>query len=198
MFFRQTKRKLTHGLGSAALTLSLTSLTGCQTPPPKPMVPLPHVDQAATQQWQGHFSIKLGPWGTQSGEGQSFTFYLQSASRTGQMDLMTPLGTQLAQVNWDPQGTRIESSEGTQQFASLKDMSQQLLGEDVPLQALPHWLQGMPSPDLPTATISADHTGFDQAGWTIDAHGLPNGKLQATRSQTSTQRLITIKVRLER
>lgn len=186
-----------HGLSSAALVLTLTMFAGCQTAP-KPMIPLPPIDQAATQQWQGHFSIKLGPWETQAAEGQSFTFYLQSTSKTGQLDLMTPLGTQLAQVNWSPQGTRIDSSEGTQQFASLKDMSEQLLGEDVPLQALPHWLQGMPSPDLPAATVSADHTGFDQAGWTIDAHGLPNGKLQATRSQTSNLRLITIKVRLER
>lgn len=190
-------RPPTRLLGTAALAFNLLGLAGCQTAP-KPMIPLPAADQIATQQWQGHFSIKLGPWGTLPGEGQSFTFYLQSSSRTGQLDLMTPLGTQLAQVSWSPQGTRIESSEGTQQFASLKDMSQQLLGEEVPLRALPHWLQGIPSPDLPTATISADHTGFDQGGWTIDAHGLPNGKLQATRSQTNTQRLITIKVRLER
>ncbi|MEN9451071.1 MAG: hypothetical protein RLZZ369_130 [Pseudomonadota bacterium] len=195
MFSRSTMGYSGRCLGAVAL--ALTTLTGCQTAP-RPMIPLPPVDQAAAQQWQGHFSIKLGPWGTQAAEGQSFTFYLQSTPKTGQLDLMTPLGTQLAQVNWSPQGTRIESSEGTQQFASLTEMSQQLLGEDVPLQALPHWLQGMPSPDLPPARISADHLGFEQAGWTIDAHGLPNGKLQATRAQTSAQRLITIKVRLER
>lgn len=197
MPFQSTMGRHIYRLGLAAGALTLPLLTGCQTAP-QPMIPLPPVDQAATQQWQGHFSIKLGPWGTQGTEGQSFTFYLQSTTKTGQLDLMTPLGTQLAQVNWNPQGTRIHSSEGSQQFASLKDMSEQLLGEDVPLQALPHWLQGMPSPDLPSAQISADHTGFEQAGWTIEAHGLLNGKLQATRNQTSTQRLITIKVRLER
>lgn len=150
------------------------------------------------QQWQGHFSIKLGPWGQQGSEGQSFTFYLQTHDQNGELDLMTPLGTQLAQVIWSPDSTRIESPQGTQHYTSLRDLSEQLLGEDVPLQALPHWLQGLPSPDLPSATVLADHTGFEQAGWAIDAHGLPEGRLQATREQSATQRHIAIKVRLER
>ncbi|MGE5450882.1 MAG: lipoprotein insertase outer membrane protein LolB [Acidobacteriota bacterium] len=176
------------------------ALTACQTTPFKPPLVPPVLQdrQAPSQQWQGHFSVKLGPWGTQSSEGQSFTFYLQTQGRSGELSLMTPLGTQLAQVIWTPEGTRIESSQGTQQYASLHDLSTQLLGEDVPLQALPHWLQGLPSPDLPSAVLLADHTGFEQASWTIDAHALPQGKLQALREQTATQRQITIKVRLER
>ncbi len=181
--------------------LLLAALSACQTAPPATPIlaqdPLMarHVHM---QQWQGHFSIKLGPWGQQGSEGQSFTFYLQSHEQSGELDLMTPLGTQLAKVIWTPEGTRIESAQGTQQYASLSDLSTQLLGEDVPLQALPHWLQGLPSPDLPPATVLADHSGFEQAGWAIDAHGLPEGRLQATRAQTATQRHITIKVRLER
>lgn len=179
----------------------LTTLSACQTPQqPKASFardPL-MARQPQQQQWQGHFSIKLGPWGKQDSEGQSFTFYLQTQGQNGELDLMTPLGTQLAQVIWSPGGTRIESSQGTQHYTSLSDLSEQLLGEDVPLQALPHWLQGLPSPDLAPATVLADHTGFQQAGWAIDAHGLPEGKLQATREQSATQRHIAIKVRLER
>lgn len=189
------------GMRASLSAMVLGSLAACQTTPPfKPPLEPPALkaEQAQTQQWQGHFSIKLGPWGKQGSEGQSFTFYLQSGTQSGELDLMTPLGTQLAQVTWSPSGTRIESAQGSQQYASLNALSEQLLGEDVPLQALPHWLQGLPSPTLSTAVILADHTGFEQAGWTIDAHGLPEGKLQATRAQTDAQRHITIKVRLDR
>lgn len=188
----------------ASSVLILLGLAACQTPTPQRPTPLTWnaaLPQTQEQQWQGHFSILLGPWGAQASEGQSFTFFLQTAQQagqaTGQLDLMTPLGTQLAQVRWTPSGTHIESAQGTQHYASLQDLSTQLLGEDVPLQALPHWLQGLPSPDLPTASVLPDHTGFVQAGWIIDVHTLMVGKLQATREQTATQRHITIKVRLE-
>lgn len=188
------------GVRASLAAMLLAALAACQTAPPKPILSPSALTAGRTQmlQWQGHFSIKLGPWGQQGNEGQSFTFYLQSDDQNGELDLMTPLGTQLAQVIWTPGGTRIESAQGTQHYTSLSELSEQLLGEDVPLQALPHWLQGLPSPDLPHATVLADHTGFEQAGWAISAQGLPEGKLQATREQTATQRHITIKVRLER
>lgn len=189
------------GIRTGLTALLAACLTGCQLAPPVKSPTDSTVwltEQPRQQQWQGHFSVKLGQWGQQSSEGQSFTFYLQSDAQVGQLDLMTPLGTQLAQVIWSPNGTRIESAQGTQRYASLSDLSVQLLGEEIPLQALPHWLQGIPSPNLPAAITLADHSGFEQGGWRIDVHALSEGKLAATRPQTTAQRLITIKVRLER
>lgn len=181
----------------AASLLLATLLAACQTPPPAPLQ-LPAAQLSQLQQWQGHFSIKLGAWRQQAADGQSFTFYLQSGSDTGQLDLMTPLGTQLAQVNWNPQGSRIQSSEGTQQFDSIGAMSQELLGENVPILALPFWLQGIPSPDLPSATVAEDHSGFNQAGWQITTVGLGQGRLIANRPGSQLQRDISIRIRLER
>lgn len=186
-----------HSLAIPASLCVFALLTGCQTPAPAPLQ-LPAAQLSQLQQWQGHFSIKLGPWRQLSADGQSFTFYLQAGSDTGQLDLMTPLGTQLAQVNWTPQGSRVQSSEGTQQFDSIGAMSQQLLGEEVPLLALPYWLQGIPSPDLPSASVAEDHSGFQQAGWHITTVGLGQGRLIATRPASPQQRDISIRIRLER
>ena len=181
----------------AACVLPLALLTACKSPAPAPLL-LPPAQISQLQQWQGHFSIKLGPWQTQPAEGQSFTFYLQAGIDTGQLDLMTPLGTQLAQVNWTPTGSRIQSSEGTQRFDSVDAMSQQLLGENVPLLALPYWLQGMPSPDFPSSVIAGDHSGFSQAGWQVTTVGLGQGRLVANRAPSSNAREISIRIRLER
>ncbi|HET8868984.1 MAG TPA: lipoprotein insertase outer membrane protein LolB [Aquabacterium sp.] len=185
---------------SFGVSLCLTSLlllAGCQTPPQTP-ASSPQAPMVADHEWQGHFSVKLGPWAGSGPEGQSFTFYLRSARGEAQLDLMTPLGTQLAQVRWSPSGTWIQSSKGTESYASLEDLSVQLLGEAVPLQALPYWLDGVPTPGSPAAHMKPDHSGFEQSGWTIDTQSLPDGYLQATRPESGTQRLIIIKVRLER
>ncbi|HET8693989.1 MAG: outer membrane lipoprotein LolB [Burkholderiales bacterium] len=188
------KRLLRWGMGLPLTSLLL--LSGCQTLPPH-SAPTPLAVQTG-HEWQGYFSVKLGPWGSTAAEGQSFTFYLRADQQAAQLDLMTPLGTQLAQVRWAPSGTWIQSAQGTQSYSSLDDLSVHLLGETVPLQALPHWLNGQPSPDLPAAQPLANRSGFEQAGWAIDTQSLPDGYLQATRPETSSQRQITIKVRLER
>lgn len=173
-----------------------TLLSACKSPP-KPPVLLPSVQLQQAQQWQGHLSVKLGAFGTLPADGQSFTFFLKATTGEGQLDLMTPLGTQLAQVTWNKQSAHLDSSEGRSSYGSLNELSAQLLGEDIPVQALPHWLQGIPAPDLATSKVLTDHSGFEQAGWQIDTHLLTQGKLQATRTETANQRLITLKVRLE-
>lgn len=188
------KRLLRWGMGLPLTSLLL--LSGCQTLPPHG-APTPQAILAG-HEWQGYFSVKLGPWGSVAAEGQSFTFYLRASQQEAQLDLMTPLGTQLAQVRWSPTGTWIRSSQGTESYSSLDDLSIHLLGETVPLKALPNWLDGQPSPDLPAAQTLANRPGFTQGGWTIDTQSLSDGYLQATRPETSTQRQITIKVRLER
>ena len=182
----------------SAIVVTAAAILGCQTSRPPAATPVAVSQPALMQQWQGHFSIKLGPWGQQPADGQSFTFFLQADDQTGQLDLMTPLGTQLAQVRWTASASSIESADGTQRFDSLPALSQQLLGEDVPLQSLPYWLSGKPSPRQPSTTTNPASGTFEQAGWTIDASDIASGKLQASRQQTESQRLITIKVRLDR
>ncbi len=177
--------------------LGLTALLSACKSPPRPPVLLPSAQLQQAQQWQGHLSVKLGAFGSLPADGQSFTFFLKATTGEGQLDLMTPLGTQLAQVTWNAQSAHLDSSEGRSSYGSLNELSAQLLGEDIPVQALPHWLQGVPAPELATSQVLPDQSGFEQAGWQIDTRLLMQGRLQATRAETASQRLITIKVRLE-
>jgi outer membrane lipoprotein LolB len=156
--------------------------------------------QALNGQWAGRLSLKLGPWQDQSASGITLAFDLRSQPETGALDLSTALGTQLARLSWQQQGdmlqAELETSEGKRQFGSLEALSQSVLGEALPLQALPHWLSGLPAPWLPhTPGTSAGQ--FEQAGWQIDASELNRGRLNLDRPASSMQRSVTLRVRLD-
>ena len=147
--------------------LACAMMAACaHTPPPDssaatpaaPSAPSAQADAApaaATGQWGGRLSLKLSPWQGQSASGITLAFDLRSHTDGGTLDLSTALGTQVARLTWQQQGeqlvSELETSEGRRQFGSLEELSQSVLGEALPLQALPTGSVANPPPNGHTA-----------------------------------------------
>lgn len=174
---------------------------------------------------QGQISIKLLAMDDLPAKGVSLGFFFHGQPDAGRLDLMTPLGSQIAQVGWSPTGAWLRRAgggnggdappesrfgtdlsatpkpdEGLERFDHIGALSERVLGEAIPLQTLVHWMQGRADPERPsTAAPDAglDTGTFTQDGWLIDTRDWPR-RLQAQRSASPGLRGIQIKVHLDR
>lgn len=189
-----------------------TVLLGCATPTPEPAALLPApvattvtpeapvlAARALSGQWDGRLSLKLAAFGNETATGLTMAFELEVQGPSGTLNLSTPMGTRVAAVHWQPgqTGARLETSGGPQQFDSLDSLTHQILGEALPLDAMLYWLDGQPAPALPYEPLAATPGVFAQAGWQVDASHLSEGRLDATRPGTDTQRGVTLRLRLD-
>ena len=150
------------GAGVVALALVLQA---CATHPP----PLPgHV-------WSGKLGVRTDAAPSQPARSMSGTFELSGDASSGQLVLTSPIGTTIARARWsDPVGAQgtpsrieLEADGGTTHYATLEDMMQRAIGDQLPLAAMFDWLDGRPWPAAP-AQRSADGASFDQLGWHVD------------------------------
>jgi outer membrane lipoprotein LolB len=191
---------------SSASTSAPGEVAALQPPAGQPNVASAN-EAPVTGQWEGRLSLKLGAFGSDPSSGSQMAFELDVKDDQGTLALATPLGTRMAVVRWQasaPGGSipaQLETSEGTQGFASLEDLTQQLLGEALPLQAMLHWLQGHPAPGLPFETPTGQNPSapstFMQAGWRVDASEVSHGRLNAQRDETPAHRSVTLRLRLD-
>lgn len=196
-------RRAAHRL---AIVSSAIVLSACQhTLPavsPAPPLQAPEALEALAapaplRQWEGRMSIKLEAHDGREPEGLSMAFHLQLQGDAGQLSLMTPLGTQMAEIRWDAEQAVLRNSDGEQRYPTLDELSAALLGESLPLAVLPHWLDGQADPRLPSAP-TPDAEGFEQLGWHIDLRGQPRDLIVARRPASPTLRGITLRARLLR
>lgn len=146
---------------------------------------------------QGQMSIKLSAFADQPAKGLSLGFFFSGNTDTGQLDLMTLMGSQMAQVNWQPGEALLVNDKGRERYDNIDSLSAAALGEPLPLRQLVHWMQGHPDPELPSAPGPEAGT-FVQQGWLIDARELPIKKLNARREATPLQRGVQLKIYLDR
>ncbi|RZI80523.1 MAG: hypothetical protein EOP38_22255 [Rubrivivax sp.] len=184
------------GLGIAWLASSLL-LGACSNFPARAPSEAASASASAQQALQGQLSIKLQAFQNLPAKGISLGFFFNGTRQGGQLDLMTPMGSQVAQVRWTQAGTWLLTEQGERRFDTLSELSQEVLGEALPLSALMHWVQGEPDPDLPAPTITTAQS-FEQVGWRIDTTEIGIGRLSAQREDTQTQRGVTVRVRLDR
>lgn len=138
----------------AALALSVL-LAGCATPP-RPADAGPDV-------WVGRLALKVD-----GNRPQSFAagFELRGSATAGELTLMSPLGQTLAQVSWSPQGAELRQGDQVTRRGSLDQLTTELTGTAVPVQALFDWLRG---------------ASTEAAGWQADLAGHADGRIQAQR-----------------
>ena len=150
--------------GAAAVALAL-ALQACVTHPP----PLPgHV-------YSGRLAVRSDAAPDQAARSVSGQFELSGNASSGQLVLTSPLGTTVARARWsDPVGAQgvpsrieLEADGGTTRYATLEDMMQRAIGDQLPLAAMFDWLDGRPWPAAP-AQRAADGRSFDQLGWHVD------------------------------
>ena len=175
---RTRRRRLTPI--TSALTLAAL-LSACATHPPA----LPgHV-------YSGKLAVRTDAAPDQPSRAVSGQFELSGNASDGQLILTSPLGTTLARARWsDPVGSQgvpskieLESDAGTTHYATLEDMMQRAIGDQLPLPAMFDWLSGHPWPNAPVTRGGAKGS-FDQLGWHVDlAQFRDNRLIDAQRAQ---------------
>ena len=178
------------GVGVVALALLLQA---CVTHPP----PLPgHV-------WSGKLGVRTDAAPDQPARSMSGTFELSGNASSGQLVLTSPIGTTIARARWsDPAGTQgapskieLEADGGTTHYATLEDMMQHAIGDQLPLAAMFDWLDGRPWPAAPVQR-GADGSSFDQLGWHVDLSQLAGNRLiDAQRPQPAP--VLHVRVKLD-
>lgn len=141
----------------------------------------------------GRLAISVAASAASPARGFNAAFDLQGDAQRGRLDLSTPLGPRLGSAAWAPGEAVLDDGQGVRRYANLTALAQDLLGEPLPLQALPDWLRGRPWPGAAHQANQAGTDGFEQLGWTLDTSQLADGRLQATRAAPPA---VTLRVRL--
>ena len=165
--------------------LAAWAMAGCQS--------LPSLDGALPLRYSGRLAVQVAGDAERS---FSAGFELMGNPARGALALTTPLGTLHGRAEWSPQTVRLVTSEGTQGYASLDDLSRDLLGEVVPLLALFDWLAGRPTDLAGSRPRSSDPAaGFEQLGWHIDLQRRAEGLIVASRPEPSPR--LTVRAKLD-
>ncbi|MGH6647110.1 outer membrane lipoprotein LolB [Aquabacterium sp.] len=181
-------------IAAAAL---LACLSACSQFPARQHDAAPAANGASQLALQGQLSVKLQAFQGLEAKGVSMGFFFNGGPQGGQLDLMTPMGSQVARVHWTPTDAWLQTDQGDRHFDTLGELSAEVLGEPLPLAALMNWVQGQPDPDLPAASRVTPQS-FEQNGWHIDTTDIGIGRLNAQRPASALLRGITVRIRLDR
>lgn len=113
-------------------------------------------NDSESRSWTGRLGLQVEAGDTVPGQpAQSFSagFELGGTARTGQLVLLTPLGSTLAVLNWEPGGASLREGQLIRRFDTLDALSEKATGTALPIAALFDWLQGVDRP---------------VAGWQVD------------------------------
>jgi outer membrane lipoprotein LolB len=125
--------------------------------------------------WEGRLTMRIVK---NPPEQFSTAFEMSGHAEQGQLHLLSPLGTTLAVVRWNPQGASLQQGGEIQQFASMDELTQRLTGAALPLPQLLTWL---------------DRAGPSVAGWEIKADVLKSGRrVWAERQQPQPPLQLTL------
>jgi outer membrane lipoprotein LolB len=164
-----------------AWLLATLALAGCAAVPPAP---------GGSPALSGRLALQVDAMADRPAQSISASFDLRGSAEQGELRLSTPLGTTLAAAFWAPGVARLVTPQGEKRFADLDALSRDAFGENLPLRALPDWLQGRPWPGAAEpARALQPGPGFVQLGWTIDLARFDSGQLQATHAGPPAVRL---------
>lgn len=123
----------------------------------------------------------------------SAAYELSGDEHHGQLVLLSPLGTRVADARWGPGSVSLSGPEGVRSYPDLQALARDSLGEDVPIAALTHWLAGRP---WPAATSTPTANGFAQLGWSIDlSRWVEQAQVEARRSEPPA---VLVRARVDR
>lgn len=143
------------GKRSMAALAVVLSISGCATPR---LIP---IDTSAY--WTGRLALQILK---EPPESMTASFELQGTAQSGELILLSPLGTTMAKLEWTPQRARLE--QGSQQLVgtSLQSLTSRLTGTELPIAALFQWLAGHPA---------------DAQGWQVNLSEYAQGRITAER-----------------
>lgn len=168
------------------LFLAAVLLSGCASVARQPA---PVVAEGDVQ-LSGRLSVTVaGAAGKATGGAAGFQ--LSGNPAAGRLELISPLGTLAARASWSAGAVSLQTPEDERRFDDLDALTQELLGEAIPVAALFDWLSGKP---WPQAASVATSQGFEQLGWQIDLAKFSEGLIVAVRR---AEPIVTLRARLD-
>ena len=132
---------------------------------------------ASSTHWQGRLSVTVHSDPPQL---NAAGFDLQGNADAGELQFFSPLGTTLAQLQWQGKQVHLHRGQEPERFASMDALTEQLTGSTLPVAALFDWLQGKT---------------HDAPGWQVDLSALNQGTLVAQRTQPLPA--VTLRLKLD-
>ncbi len=173
---------------ASALTAALV-MTACAS---VPQVSVP----AAGDSFSGRLAVRVEAHDGAAARSENAAFELQGTAQAGRLNLSTPLGSVLAQARWSPGSVVLATPQGERNFADLDALTQEVLGESVPVAALFDWLRGRPWPGAASvARVAPAESGFVQLGWSVELARFDDGLVVAKRTRPPT---VTVRAKLDR
>lgn len=134
--------------------------------------------------------------GGSRGQSVNASFELQGDARRGRLEMSTPMGSLVARVSWKPGTAWVQTPEGERTYDDIDALTQELLGEALPVQALFDWLRGRPWPQAPHR--AAGEGGFEQLGWQVDLRRFGDQLISAQRlNPRGAEALATLRLKLD-
>jgi outer membrane lipoprotein LolB len=154
----------------AAWLCACLCVAGCISTRPQPApvalptvweMRMPALQRAASWSLEGRVAASVGKQGWQA----DLTW--AQDGRVSQLHLAGPLGIGASELRLAPEGLSIS---GAPPGTDARQILQERLGMDLPLESLRYWILGVPDPDAPsTVTRNAMDRAqqLDQAGWSV-------------------------------
>lgn len=182
-------------LGALAV-LGATALAGCNSVPRASGADAAALAQAPRLTGKFGLIVPAGPGGQPRGQNVNASFELLGDPRRGQLEMSTPMGSLVARVSWQPGSAWVKTPDGDRAYDDIDALTQELLGEALPVQALFDWLRGRPWPQAPSR--AADGTGFQQLGWQVDLRRFGDQLISAQRlNPNGSEPLATLRLKLD-
>jgi outer membrane lipoprotein LolB len=164
--------------------LATLAVAGCVTPPGSDGGPV----------LSGRLSIQVEAAPGRAEQRFTAAFDLTGTAEQGRLQLSSPLGVAMASAQWSVGEARLITPDGERRFPDLDSLSREVLGESLPLRALPDWLNARPWPAAPSRPLPANAPGFEQLDWQVDLSRYGEGWVRAERRQPSS---VVLRVRLD-
>ena len=172
---------------AACLLLAATLLGGCAS--------VGQHAPAGAETISGRLSVRVDATAASPARSESGNFELKGSPDHGQLNLSSPLGTVLAQARWSGRQAWLTTSQGETAYPDLDALTQEMLGERLPVAALFDWLRGRPWAGAPSrANAAPAGPGFQQLGWSVDLARVDEGWISAQRAQPPT---VTVRARVD-
>jgi outer membrane lipoprotein LolB len=159
--------------------LVLAWLGACAaTPPP----------EGPARRLAGRLAVQVDAHDAQPAQGAAAGFEFDGDDATGELRLMTPLGTLFARARWQPGRVDLSTPLGERVYPNLETLSEATFGQPLPLRALPDWAEGRPWAQAPSRPL-VPGPGFEQLGWSVDTSRAAEGRIDARRAGPPAVRL---------
>ena len=143
----------------------------------------------------GKLSVRVDATTATPARSESGNFELKGTPENGQLNLSSPLGTGMAQARWAGRRAWLTTSQGETAYPDLETLTQEMLGEPLPVAALFDWLRGRPWAGAASqANEPPAGPGFAQLGWSVDLARFGEGWIAARRAQPP---VVTVRARVD-